>query len=191
MLAGPRIKPKLTILLIAINVAVYAYTSIVGGNFLETNDRILQRYGQDNEAVLTQGAYWQLFTSMFVHVNLPHLILNMLFFLILGLRSEELFKGGEFLFIYLVSGFAGNLLTLLLPDVVSAGASGAIFGVFGASVIYTRKAFGMPIFTALVYSFLFLIFSVSEGVNLFAHLGGLVAGLVLGYFLAKSRKTNY
>jgi len=123
---------------------------------------------------------------------LPHLILNMFFFLIFGLKAEELFKGIEFLFIYLASGLAGNVLTLLLPLLtVSAGASGAIFGIFGASVIYIRKSFGMPIFTALIYSLLFLMLSASEGVNLFAHLGGLAAGLAIGYFFAKSRKISF
>jgi len=157
-----------------------------------TNDSVLLFYGQFNLAVIVQGWYWQLLTSMFVHVNLLHLILNMGFLFIFGLRAEELFKGREFLFIYFASGLIGNVLTLLLPlFTVSAGASGAIFGVFGAEVIYMRKASGMPVFTALIYSLLFLMLSASEGVNLFAHLGGLVAGLVIGYFFARNRKNDF
>jgi len=149
-------------------------------------------YGQFNLAVIARGWYWQLFTSMFVHVHLPHLIMNMFFLLIFGLRAEDLFKGREFLFIYIASGLAGNILTLLQPLLtVSAGASGAIFGIFSASVIYMRKIFNMSVFSGLVYSLLFLLLSVSEGVNLFAHLGGLVAGLVIGYFFAESRKTSF
>jgi len=149
-------------------------------------------YGQYNFRVLVQGWYWQLLTSMFVHVHLLHLILNMFFFLIFGLRAEDLFRGREFLFIYFASGLAGSLLTLLLPlNTVSAGASGAIFGIFGASVIYIRKASGLPVFTALIYSLLFLMLSASQGVNLLAHLGGLVVGLVIGYFFAKSRKIGF
>jgi rhomboid protease GluP len=157
-----------------------------------TNVDVLAVYGQSNRAVIAQGWYWQLLTSMFVHVNLLHLILNMVFLLIFGLRAEEFFKGRDFLLIYLASGLAGNMLTLLLPlDTLSAGASGAIFGIFGACVIYIRKIFGMPVFTALIYSLLFLMLSASEGVNLFAHLGGLVAGLMIGYFFAKSRKISF
>lgn len=182
----------MTFFLILANLLVYAYTSIKSGNFLETSLDVLKTYGQFNFYVITQGWYWQLFTATFVHVNLPHLILNMFFLLIFGLRAEGFFKGTEFLFIYLASGFVGNLLTLLLPLLtVSAGASGAIFGIFGASVIYIRKAFGMPVSNALIYSFLFLMLSASGGVNLFAHLGGLVAGLVIGYFFAKSRKNTF
>jgi len=178
--------------LIFANVLVYAYTSVKGGDFLVTSFDVLVLYGQFNLAVMIQGWYWQLFTSMFVHVHLLHLILNMFFLLVFGLRAEELFKDLELLFIYLASGLAGNVLTLLLPIfTVSAGASGAIFGVFGATVIYMRKAFGMPVFTGLIYSLLFLMLSASEGVNLFAHLGGLAAGLVIGYLFAKARKGRF
>lgn len=178
--------------MILANLLVYAYTSIESGNFLFTKDRVLMLYGQYNLRVIVQDWYWQLFTSMFVHVHLLHLVLNMFFLLIFGLRAEELFKGREFLFIYLASGLAGNMLTLLLSLLtVSAGASGAIFGVFGASAIYIRKVFNMPVFTALIYSLLFLMLSVSEGVNLFAHLGGLAAGLVMGYLFAKSRRIRF
>lgn len=189
---GIALKRILTVSLIFANVLVYAYTSVKSGNLLETSLNVLETYGQSNSAVITQGWYWQLFTSMFVHVTLLHLIINMLFLLIFGLRAEELFEDTEFLFIYLASGFVGNLLTLLLPlSIVSAGTSGAIFGIFGASIIYIRKVFDMPVFNALIYSLLFLILSISEGVNFFAHLGGLAAGLVIGYFLAKSRKKAF
>jgi len=191
-IGGFAFKLTWTIFLILANLLVYTYTSIEGGNFLFTEDRVLILYGQYNYAVIAKGWYWQLFTSIFVHVNLLHLVLNMFFLLIFGLRAEELFKGREFLFIYLASGLAGNMLTLLMPLLtVSAGASGAIFGVFGASVIYIRKVFNMPIFTALIYSLLFLMLSLSERVNLFAHLGGLAAGLVMGYLFAKSRRIRF
>jgi len=185
-------KLTLTPLLVFANVIVYGYTSFVGGDFLVTNKEVLATFGQFNLSIIVYGTYWQLFTSMFVHVYLPHLILNMFFLIIFGLRAEEFFNRTEFLFIYLASGLAGNVLTLLLPLLtVSAGASGAIFGVFGATVIYMRKSLGMPIFAALLYSLLFLVLSVSEGVNLLAHLGGLVAGLAIGYFIAENRKESF
>lgn len=182
----------MTPLLVLANVIVYGVTSFVSGDFLVTNMEVLMRFGQVNLYVIVYGSYLQLFTSMFVHVNLPHLILNMFFLIIFGLRAEEFFNRTEFLFIYLASGLAGNVLTLLLPLLtVSAGASGAIFGIFGASVIYLRKSMGMPIFAALLYSLLFLVLSASEGVNLLAHLGGLVAGLAIGYFIAENRKDRF
>jgi rhomboid protease GluP len=171
---------------------VYAYTSVVGGNFIETDPRVLEWLGQVNLYVVKNGWYWQLLTSMFVHVNVIHIFGNMFFFLIFGLRAEEFFSPEEFFFIYFTAGLSGNLLTLLMPlNIVSAGASGAIFGIFGASVIYMRKTFGQSIMSALIYSFFLLMITAGMDVNIFAHFGGLVAGLMIGYVLAKSRKIAF
>jgi rhomboid protease GluP len=182
-------KPTPTTFLVMANLVVYLYTSVVGGSFLFTGDSVLYQWGQFNFYVMS-GWYWQLLTSMFVHVNLIHLFLNMFFLLIFGFRAEELFSPEEYFFIYFLSGLSGNLLTLLLMplDTVSAGASGAIFGIFGACVIYLKKAFGQSIVGALLYSFLLLMMTSGRNVNLLAHFGGLMAGLIIGYALAKSRK---
>ena len=178
-----------TILIIA-NILVFAYTSVVSGSFPYTNTIMLEQLGQYNRYVIMHGWYWQLFTSMFVHVDVIHLFLNMIFLLIFGLRAEELFSEGEFFTIYLASGLVGSLLTLLMPlNTVSAGASGAIFGMFGAVLIYLRKMLGGSIIGALIISFYFLLLnSASPQINLFAHFGGLFAGLLIGYLLARSRK---
>jgi rhomboid protease GluP len=114
----------------------------------------------------------------------------MIFLLIFGFRAEELFSKGEFFAIYFASGLVGSLLTLLMPlNTISVGASGAIFGMFGAVVIYLREVLGGSIISALILSFYFLLLnSASPDINLFAHFGGLFAGLLMGYLLAKSRK---
>jgi rhomboid protease GluP len=178
-----------TFILIALNVMVYVYTSIVGGNFLETNPELILIYGQANYFVLYQGWYWQLFTAMFVHVNIMHILGNMFFLAIFGLRAEDLFSIQEYLLIYLGSGLAGNLLTLLFgPNMISAGASGALFGLFGACIIYVRRTIGQSIMSALIYAFFLFIISSGLNVNLLAHLGGLVVGLLIGYGLAIMRK---
>ena len=177
-----------TYILIALNLAVYVYTSIIGNNFIETDyHSVITVYGQVNPLVY-EGQYWQLFTAMFIHADLLHLFGNMFFLLIFGLRAEELFSTTEYFLIYLLSGLAGNLLTLLWPDVVSVGASGAIFGMFGAVAIYVRRAVGQSILSALMYAFFLLMISWGPNVNFLAHLGGLVAGLLIGYLLAVKRK---
>jgi rhomboid protease GluP len=189
-----KIQTKLmpTTFLIAVNLFVYIYTSWIGGNFIETDYRILLQFGQYNISVFS-GNYWQLLTSIFVHVDLPHIALNMLFLVIFGLRAEELFKIQEYFAVYLLSGLSGSLLTLffMAPNTVSAGASGAVFGMYGAGIIYTRKTYGQSIVGALFYSFLFLILSTGVGVNVVAHFGGLAAGLVIGYALAEYRTDTY
>ena len=181
-------KPTPTTFLVMANILVYVYTSVVGGNFIETSNSALDRWGQVNLYVMN-GWYWQLLTSIFVHVDIIHLSLNMLFLLIFGFRAEELFSQEEYFFVYFLSGLSGNLLTLLMPlYTLSAGASGAIFGIFGACVIYVRKTFGQSIVGALLYSFLLLMMTAGRNVNIFAHFGGLAAGLIIGYVLARSRK---
>jgi rhomboid protease GluP len=180
-----------TYIIIALNIIFYVYTSIIGGDFIITGDRAILLFGQVNYFVIYYGWYWQLFTSMFVHVSIIHLVGNMFFLLIFGLRAEELFSLKEYLLIYFLSGLAGNLLTLLFGfDMVSAGASGAIFGVFGACTIYFRRAIGQSIMSALVYAFFLLMISSGPSVNIFAHLGGLVVGLLIGYVLGATRKRS-
>ncbi len=177
---------KPTYVLIAVTIGFYVYTSIAGGNFIETSYPMVIQWGQIN-ALVFNGWYWQLFTSMFVHANIVHLVGNMLFLLIFGLRSEEMFSLPEYLSIYLLGGLAGNLLSLAMgPDFSSVGASGAIFALFGACVIYDRRT----ILGALLYAFFLFIISAGPNVNYLAHFGGLAAGLLMGYILASRRKAH-
>jgi rhomboid protease GluP len=184
-----RITP--TIVLIFANISVYSFTSILSGNFFNTDLEVLSLFGQVNHLV-SDGWYWQLFTAIFVHVNLTHLMMNMLFLFIFGLRTEKIFSKKLYTYIYFASGISGNLFTLLMGSyVVSAGASGAIFGIFGASTAYMGEAFGRSIITAIAYSFFMLILSsTAPSVNILAHLGGLLAGLIIGYIVAKSQSAR-
>jgi rhomboid protease GluP len=183
-------KYKVTYILIALNVAIYIYGAIVGGNALITGDSVVYQWGQVNLFVF-QGAYYQLFTSMFIHASIVHLVGNMLFLLIFGLRGEEMFSLPEFLSIYLIGGLVGNLLSLAFgPIFISVGASGAIFALFGACVIYDRRAMRQSILGALVFAFFLFFINSGEGVNILAHLGGLVFGLLIGYLIASKRKPS-
>jgi len=181
-----------TTLLVTMNVLAYIYTSVTGGNFITTNTIVLLQIGQYNISVLN-GEYWQLLTSIFVHMDILHITLNMLFLIIFGLRAEQLFKTEEYFSVYILSGLTGSLLTLILMPsyTLSAGASGAILGMYGAGIIYMRKTFGQSIVGALLYSFLFLMLSTGSGVNVVAHFGGLATGLIIGYALAKSRRDMF
>ena len=182
-------KYKPTYILIAITTAVYIYTSIAGGNWLNTSQSMILSYGQVN-AFVFQGLYWQLFTSIFIHASIPHIVGNMLFLFIFGLRGEEMFSLPEYLGIYFIGGLVGNILSLTLGLVfVSVGASGAIFSLFGACVIYAKRSVRQSIFGALVYAFFLLFLSgLGAGVNDLAHIGGLGFGLLVGYLIATTRK---
>jgi rhomboid protease GluP len=181
-------KFKPTFILIALNVIIYIYGAIVVGNFFTTGDAIVYQWGQVNYFVFN-GAYYQLFTSMFIHASIVHLVGNMLFLLIFGLRGEEMFSLPEFLSVYLVGGLVGNVLSLVFgPYFISVGASGAIFSLFGACIIYDRRSMRQSILGALVYAFFLFFINTGEGVNILAHLGGLAFGLFVGYIIASKRK---
>ncbi|MDR2203864.1 MAG: rhomboid family intramembrane serine protease [Nitrososphaerota archaeon] len=186
-------KYKITYILIALNIALYVYCAIISGSFLELDTSVALVLGQSNRLILTYGFpyyYYQLFTSMFIHADIIHIAGNMMFLLIFGLRAEEMFSMPQYLGVYLLGGLTGNILTLFFGpiDYLSVGASGAIFALFGACIIYNRKAAQQSIIGALIFAaFLFLI-NMGENVNIFAHLGGLVFGLTAGYFLASRRK---
>ncbi|MCL4429707.1 MAG: rhomboid family intramembrane serine protease [Candidatus Bathyarchaeota archaeon] len=181
-------KYKPTYILIALNVAIYIAGTIVGGNAIETGDEVVLVWGQVNSFVF-QGAYWQLFTSMFIHASIFHLVGNLLFLLIFGLRGEEMFSLPEYLGVYFLGGLAGNLLSLVFgPNFISVGASGAIFALFGACIIYDRRSVRQSILGAVVFAFFLFFINTGEGVNILAHLGGLVVGLLLGYIIAARRK---
>lgn len=182
-------KYRPTYILIAVTIAFYIYTSIFGGNWVTTSQLMVWQYGQVNGLVLYDGAYYQLFTSMFVHATIIHLTGNMLFLLIFGLKAEETFSLPEYLAIYFIGGLAGNLLSLVMgPDFSSVGASGAIFALFGACVIYDRRAIGQSIIGALIFAFFLLVLSSGPNVNYLAHIGGLGTGLLIGYILAVIHK---
>ena len=102
-----------------------------------------------------------------------------------------MFSLPEFLGIYLVGGLVGNLLSLSFgPLFVSVGASGAIFALFGAVVIYARRSVRQSILGALVFAFFLFLINTGEDVNILAHLGGLGFGLLVGYWLATRRKPH-
>jgi rhomboid protease GluP len=179
-----------TMLLILANVIVFIAMAVSGDYAGDCTSTICELLVQQNSMVLA-GAYWQLFTSMFVHFGPVHLIFNMFALYYFGRMDENAFSEPSFLVIYFVSGLLGSLMTLaLMPaDAVSGGASGAIFGLVGAYVAIARRAQHMGF--ALVYAiFLFIQSSILPGVNIYAHLFGLVGGLVLGLLFSPKRQSS-
>lgn len=184
-----------TYILIGINIGFYLYTSLIGGDFVNTTSDMIYKFGQVNILVLYGGQYYQLLTSLFIHGNIAHLFGNMLFLFIFGLRAEEVFSLPEYLAIFFLGGLTGNLFSLLLLplNLPSVGASGAIFAIFGAITIYARRTVSESIIGALLYAMFWVFLSAGPNVNNFAHIGGLLVGLILGYIIAtnRSKETKY
>jgi rhomboid protease GluP len=185
-------KYKPTYILIALNVAIYIAGAFTGGDALTTPDSVVLTWGQVNYFVIHLNWYWQLLTSMFIHASIIHLVGNMLFLLIFGLRAEEMFSLPEYLGIYLLGGLAGNLLYLAtgVDAAPAVGASGAIFSIFAAAMIYDRRSIRQSIVGAIIFIGFFFFINIGENTNLLAHLGGILVGLALGYIIASRRKQS-
>ncbi|MFD3582112.1 rhomboid family intramembrane serine protease [Streptomyces sp. NPDC058683] len=181
--ADPRL---LTKILIGINIAVFLVQLSVGDSFTNRFELIGQawfpQYG-DIEGV-AQGQYYRLLTAMFLHdsSNPMHIAFNMLSLWWIGGPLETALGRARYITLYVVSGLAGSAFTYLLAaqNQPSLGASGAIFGLFGATAVLIRRLnYDMrPIIALLVIN---LIFTFSGGIAWQAHIGGLIAGVVTGY----------
>lgn len=153
-----------------------------------SDSRILSLLAQTGALFFGRRYYWQLFTAMFVHFDILHILFNMYGLFYFGRLNELRFSPPRFLIIYFGSGLLGNIASLyLIPlNIVSGGASGAVFGLVGSYVALERKAQQMGM--ALLYAVLIFIQSSGPGVNVFAHLFGLLGGLVLGLLLSAEPK---
>jgi rhomboid protease GluP len=144
-----------------------------------------------------QGEWWRLLTAMFLHGGMTHLLMNMFSLYLIGRGVENYFEKKAYVSLYLFSGFIGGLASLYVhPESVGIGASGAIFGVFGAlagfflahrdKIESHSKAF-MKDFGLVLGLNLVLGLSI-PAIDVSAHIGGLVAGLIGGFVISKNPK---
>lgn len=180
---------SVTILLIVINVIIYFAEEMSGGS---TNNQVALTYGASFTPFILEGQWWRLFTAMFVHFGISHIFNNMISLYILGRIVEEYYGHFRFLILYLVSGLGGNVLTVLLElhsgnYALSAGASGAIFGIMSAFVLFaikpeTRKYFPLKnVLAGIFFSIMPGFFN--SGISISAHIGGFITGIILAFLL--------
>ncbi|MGW7523463.1 rhomboid family intramembrane serine protease [Streptomyces sp. NPDC054783] len=180
--ADPRL---LTKVLIGINLAVFLVQIAVGDRFTNRFELIGQAYAPLLPGVqgIAQGQYYRLLTAMFLHGGYAHILFNMLSLWWIGGPLEAALGRARYLALYFVSGLAGSALTYLLaaPNQPSLGASGAIFGLFGATAVLMRRLnYDMRPLIALLVINLIITFTWAN-IAWQAHIGGLVAGVVTGY----------
>ncbi|WP_327354810.1 rhomboid family intramembrane serine protease [Streptomyces sp. NBC_01304] len=181
--ADPRL---LTKILIGINAAVFIAGLAMGTPLFHDLELIGRAFDPEQLAVVgvAEDQWYRLFTSMFLHQAIWHFAFNMLGLWWLGGPLEAALGRARYLTLYLVSGLAGGALTYLLEDAnqASLGASGAIFGLMGTTVVLMRRLnYDMrPVVALLAIN---LLFTFTPGLHIAwqAHVGGLVAGLVIGY----------
>lgn len=176
-------RPRLTIILIIINVIIYLLMTISGGS---TNPNVLIAYGAKDNALIAAGQIWRLFTPMFVHIGFEHIVINMVTLYFLGSQIEYLFGSVRFLIIYLLSGIGGNIASFAFNSSLSAGASTALFGLFGAFLALGESFRNDPYIRAVAKQFLILVVlnlisDLSGSIDLCGHFGGLISGFLLAY----------
>ena len=184
--------PLLVVTILALNVSIFLAQTFTGGS---THNLNLIRFGAQHGASIEEGEYWRFVTAAFLHIGFLHLFFNSLCLWFLGKMLEHLIGAPQFGFVYLVSGVSGSLFSFfanefISPRTLSAGASGAIFGVAGAMLVAGLRhkdeipenlasAFGTGALPFIVFN-LYYGFT-RPGIDNFAHLGGGIAGAICGW----------
>lgn len=174
-----------TPILININLLVFIVVWLSGVDALNPNAAELLEWGANRRSDTMGGEWWRLLTSMFLHGGIMHLLLNMYGLIIASIYVEPIFGNWKTALLYFVSGICGSLASIFwYENTTSVGASGAIFGLFGAILallptsIFLKEA-RKPIFTMFgTYIGISLIMGLAGGIDNAAHIGGLISGAI-------------
>jgi membrane associated rhomboid family serine protease len=177
-----------SVLLLA-NIAMFVVEILMGAaSGFQTGSEIVD-LGALQPVLVADGQYWRLFTAMFLHANVLHLAFNMYALYLFGNLIEQALGTVRFVLIYVLCGLLASITSFVFshPSQVGVGASGAIFGLLGAWVAYNYRRRGSAMAAANLQTALlivginvFLGFSI-QGIDNFAHLGGLASGAVAGW----------
>jgi rhomboid protease GluP len=181
--------------IIALNFLVFIAMCVVGTQFWTIDPAVAVRWGSNYGPLTANGQWWRLLTATFIHFGLLHITFNMFALYQTGRLVERMYGSASYLTLYLFAGLTGSFASLLWnPAVNSAGASGAIFGVFGGMLAFMgnkRNAVPPSIMTEhLSSTAIFIVFNLVNGfshagIDNAAHIGGLLGGLGAGLLLAR------
>lgn len=183
-----------TLSLIAINVLIFLLMVVKGVSPAGPSGEDLLSWGANFGPLTLNGQWWRLFTACFLHFGIVHLAFNMYVLYQVGMTTELLYGRAKYILIYILAGIAGNLVSVYVhPFSVGAGASGAIFGVYGAFLgflltrrsVIPKQAMAQMVKSAAFFLGINLVYGLaSTNTDLSAHVGGLVIGFVLGCTLS-------
>lgn len=183
----------ITPLLIYVNVLIFVLMLIGGANIMQPGNEVLLNWGANFRPSTLDGEWWRLFTCCFLHIGILHLLFNMYALFYVGILLEPLVGKTRFLLAYLLTGVISSMASLWWNEyTISAGASGAIFGMYGLFLALlttnlidktTRRSMLTSIGVFVGYN---LLFGMQEGIDNAAHIGGLLSGLLMGYVLVFS-----
>lgn len=186
-------KPIVNYTIIGLNILVFLWElKMIGSSFLTNGADTQQLFqlGGMQTLAYNAGQHYRLWSSMFLHASVTHILGNMGSLIFVGNILEDLIGHVRYLLVYLLSGVGSAYLSLLFlnPNTVSVGASGAVFGVTGCLLIVTMFRYSNwknGVVTALLYT-IFINLGVSvidPSINLYAHLGGLITGIFCGFLI--------
>lgn len=190
-------RPIVTYVLIAANIIVWALLNLYSMKSGKSYNELLSIFGAKVNIDIMKGQYWRFITPIFLHANITHLLINCYSLHAVGVTVEKIYGQAKFIFIYLVAGVMGSLLSFMFSINPAVGASGAIFGLLGALLYFGveypkpfRTYFGHSIMTTiainLVYGFM------NSGIDNFGHIGGLIGGfLASGIVKVKGNNTKW
>lgn len=182
-------------LIMLFNIVFFALESIFSRSF-QVNHNVLIAMGASNGELIRSGEWYRTITSEFLHINVLHLLVNMYALSILGQSVIDVLGTGKFLIIYFLSAIVSGSTTLLNQN-TSAGASGAIFGLMGAMLVFAianRRVINKQYLFQLIGIVginLFLSFVLSNLVDMYGHLGGLITGIVVTSIIMIGEKRKW
>ncbi len=188
-------KPIITYILIAINVIMFISMYLFGKG--SQDNYTLIKFGANYGSLVKAGEYFRLITCAFLHIGIFHLLFNMYALYIIGMQLESFLGKTKYLIIYLFSAITASLMSIIFSNSISAGASGAIFGLFGSLLyfgyhyrVYLGNVIKSQIIPLIVVNLL-LGFMIG-GVDNAAHIGGLIGGALMTMALGvKYKSTNF
>lgn len=185
---------EITYFIVVLNIIFYIITAILSKNIFSSDINVLVYMGAKVNQLISYGQYYRLILCMFLHGGIIHLGLNMYALVAIGPLVEKIYGKLKYIFIYFFSGIIASVFSYIFSPSISIGASGAIFGLFGATLIFAlkmknriNKEFIYSIFSVIAVN-LILGFSVAN-VDNFGHVGGLLGGIVSSLIL-KNRKNG-
>jgi len=187
--------PIVAYALIALNAIIWIALSLYSKKSGISFNEVLFQFGAKENGQILSGEYWRFITPVFLHFDIPHIVLNCYSLYALSI-VERVFGHAKFLAVYLVAGIMGNIASFLFSAGLGAGASGAIFGLLGALLYFGlqkpalfRAYFGanvlLMIFINLAYGFS------RSGIDNSAHIGGLIGGFLATGAVSTSEKAKW
>ena len=183
-----------TYILIGINILMFLISALMSRNLIAIDSLTLLKLGANNSYIVSHyHEVWRLVTCMFLHGGIFHILCNMYALYYLGMQIEKIFGKVKFIIIYFLSGIAASLLSNMFSNSISVGASGAIFGLLGALLVYYIKERdrinkgAIENIVVIILLNLFIGFS-SSNIDNFAHIGGLIFGVIISFILILNKQ---